>query len=147
MRLWRQLLLWRQTSNDLLWLLVVLRHEHLVLVIPSQSKTDQDEAHAAPRHHEHGLTQLLQGAVATDLRLHGQLVGRRQLRQVVEGMREGGVAAVVSHAPRQDAAAAAAAGTLPAARQQLGPRGELRGVVHTGPSLCKEVSSGSKKSQ
>lgn len=45
------------------------------------------------------LTQLLQGAVAADLGLHGQLVGRRQLRQVVEGVREGGVAAVVSHAP------------------------------------------------
>lgn len=91
------------------------------------------------------LTQLLQGAVATDLGLHGQLVGRRQLRQVVEGVREGGVAAVVPHAPPKDAPAATAAGTLPAARQQFGPRRELRGVVHTGPTLCREVKSGGER--
>lgn len=61
------------------------------------------------------LTQPLQGAVAVDLRFHGQLVGRRQLGQVVEGVGEGSVAAVVSHASSQDAAAtAAAAGTFTA---------------------------------
>lgn len=60
------------------------------------------------------LTQFLQRAVATDLRFHRQLVGRWQLGQVVEGVREGRVAAVVSHAPSQNAATtnAAATGTL-----------------------------------
>lgn len=49
------------------------------------------------------LTQLLQGAVAADLRFHSQLIGRWQLGQVVEGMGEGRVAAIVSHAPSHDA--------------------------------------------
>lgn len=53
----------------------------------------------------HQLTQLLQGAVTVDLRFHGQLIGRWQLDQVVEGMGEGRVAAIVSHAPSHDATA------------------------------------------
>lgn len=57
------------------------------------------------------LTQFLQRAVATDLGFHSQLVGRWQLGQVMEGVREGRVAAVVSHAPSQNAATANAAAT------------------------------------
>lgn len=48
--------------------------------------------------------QPLQGAVAVDLGFHGCLIRRRQLGQVVEGVGEGSVAAVVSHASADDAA-------------------------------------------
>lgn len=51
------------------------------------------------------LTQPLQRAVAADLGFHGGLVGRRQLGEVVEGVGEGRVAAVVPHAPSHAAAA------------------------------------------
>lgn len=86
------------------------------------------------------LTQPLQGAVAVDLRFHGQLVGRRQLGQIVEGVGEGRMAAVVSHTPTDNAAATngAATGTFPATCKQGGSRGELGGVVHTGSTLWRD---------
>lgn len=85
----------------------------------------------------HRLTQPLQGAVAADLGLHGRLVGRRQLGQVVEGVGEGRVAAVVPHASSHDDAAANAdsSGTFTAAGHQGGAGGELGGVVHSGSTL------------
>lgn len=85
-----------------------------------------------------GLTQPLQGAVAADLGFHGQLVGRRQLGQVVEGVGEWRVAAVVSHAASHDAAAADPARTFTATWEQGGSGGELGSVVHPGSTLWRE---------
>lgn len=60
---------------------------------------------------------------------------------------EGGVAAVVSHSPSEDAAAdaASAAGAFDAARNELGPRRELGGVVHTGATLWRVEEMRKKK--
>lgn len=85
------------------------------------------------------LTQPLQGAVAVDLGFHGGLVGRRQLGQVVEGMGEGRVAAVVPHAASNNAATADAARTFTATWKQGGTGGQLGGVVHTGSTLWGET--------
>lgn len=89
-----------------------------------------------PRVRTPWLTQPLQGAVAVDLRFHGGLVGWRQLGQVVEGVGEGRVAAVVSHAASHDAATQT--GTFPAAGEQGGSGGELGRVVHTCSALWRE---------
>lgn len=84
-----------------------------------------------------GLTQLLQGAVAVDLRLHGHLVGRWQLGQVVEGVGKRRVAAVVPHAASHEGAATDAdpSGAFAAPGDQLRPGRELGRVVHTGSTL------------
>lgn len=89
------------------------------------------------------LTQPLQRAVAVELRFHGCVVGWWQLSQVVEGVRERRVAAVVSHAASEDAAAASR--TFAATRNQGGPGSELGGVVHAGSTLLREVEKGKRR--
>lgn len=56
------------------------------------------------------------------------------------------MAAIVSHAPSHEAAAAnTATRTFTATGDQGGSRGKLRGVVHAGPTLCRDGEENEQK--